>query len=240
MEFLDEEIENCDDVIEDKSDVLIVKKKKKRNKKKKKKEKIATFSPLLVVVKELDPLTVFTSSDVIYSWYSAYQSAFKNENDFIDGINNKLKSSSAGCGSESSQAMGLDGAAMMPLVFLPAATDNKRFRRVCFFAWESENIDGEKDFPVSSNSCLVGYATVDEDIQNPGGVCHIRMILVDPTHQRRGIGKLMLLHIEERFRNHHLGLKFANCNNYQSFYESVGFKVIGEDMQYTYMAIRRE
>jgi ribosomal protein S18 acetylase RimI-like enzyme len=91
----------------------------------------------------------------------------------------------------------------------------------------------------STSTCIVAYATVDEDVLQPGGVCHIRMLLVDPSFQRRGIGTQLLRHVVKRFSERSLGLKFANCHDYSEFYSSVGFSVIGRDKSYTYMAIRR-
>jgi ribosomal protein S18 acetylase RimI-like enzyme len=100
-------------------------------------------------------------------------------------------------------------------------------------AENTKNINKESLFSI------VGYATVDEDIEQPNGVCHIRMILVHPNQQRRGVGRKLLQHIVDRFSTRHLGLKYANCHNYKYFYSSVGFSVIGADEAYTYMAIRR-
>ena len=233
--------------------------KKKKKKKKKKKSEVGTEvgADSFFVTEEMDVLSTINSPEAIDIWHRAYREAFAKENEFMDNtcIDNSQGQGQGGSG-KSSQALGLSGAAMMPLVFIISAKDALRFRRVCFCVRETGTVPlSSKKNEQNSSDCLdsgkktlvekhvksdiVGYATVDEDILQPNGVCHIRMILVVPSHQRRGIGKQLLHHIENRFRHRHLGLKYANCHDYRNFYESAGFQVIGIDALYTYMAIKR-
>lgn len=246
-------------------------KNKKSGKKKRQQKKSGKRAPSsCFVVQERDVEDALSSTGLVDTWFQAYQAAFQLENQFIDDINMKSTEARtdegvgvrvAGETCQSSAALGLDGAAMLPLVFRSFGAT--QFRRVCFFAYEeslssvsSGNSNGigdlhlneeggtkemeQEDASLSAGRVPVGYATVDEDIQQPtSGVCHIRMILVSPSHQRRGIGKQLLHHIVKRFSSRHLGLKFANCHDYTAFYASAGFRVIGTDERYSYMAIRR-
>ena len=287
---------------------------KNKNKKKKKKKKknsnaqntLSSLTPSYQV-HELDVNTVLNSPDSVNDWFQAYQTAFEEENQFIDQT--VMVTAKGPSQSQSSVALGLDGATMLPLVFCSPppikAGTTTQFRRVCFFVYGDtpqftsscrggdssdvhvvegkdmdEDVEGQELTATDTNEVIpeinisktegeeiisdthsspqmsaksisqhqdtaaskrsvVAYATVDEDIQYPNGVCHIRMILVRPSHQRSGIGKQLLQHIEQRFRSRHLGLKYANCHDYKVFYGLVGFSVIGTDDKYTYMAIRR-
>ena len=91
---------------------------------------------------------------------------------------------------------------------------------------------------MASEGDACGYATVDVD-PNPAQVCHVRMVLVEPEHQRKGIGLLLVKAVVSHFSDRHLGLKFARCHDYEGFYAKAGFTRIGADQLYVYMALRR-
>ena len=50
----------------------------------------------------------------------------------------------------------------------------------------------------------------------------------------------LLQHVVDQYPTRHLGLKFTNHRSLEEFYESAGFKRIGVDSLYTYMAIKRD
>ena len=101
--------------------------------------------------------------------------------------------------------------------------------RRCFFA----------HFGVARDDTMpCGYATVDED-PDPNAVCHLRMMLVEPSAQRKGVGLALLKHVVAHFGTRHLGLKYAKCHDYHALYTAAGFKRIGDDANFVYMALKR-
>lgn len=147
------------------------------------------------------------------SWWVAYQSAFAAEHQFME-----QHSQSTSRSLESAPEL------MLGLVFREPEANFKRF---CFFAFAGED---------ATEAC--GYATVDVDT-NPARVCHLRMCMVHPEAQGRGVGLALVEHVVTTFRRRSLGLKFANHHDLGSFYAKAGFERIGQDALYTYMAIRR-
>ena len=145
-------------------------------------------------------------------WWAAYQSAFKAEHEWMEAR-----------GQKTSSGMQSDPMMMLGLVFREPEAPFKRF---CFFGFAGE----------AKEACA--YATVDVD-PRPQSVCHIRMLMVDPSMQGRGAGLALLEHVVSQLRTRHLGLKFANHQSLESFYGRAGFKRIGHDALYTYMAIKR-
>jgi len=146
-------------------------------------------------------------------WHAAYKAAFKPEHEWMEAR-----------GQQTSTRMGSEPELMNELVFRQAAAP---FKRECFFARAADSADAS------------GFATVDVDPQ-PHKVCHLRMLMVAPQHHRQGVGLALLQRIVEEFAERHLGLKFGNhAPQLEAFYAQAGFKRIGQDALYTYMAIRR-
>lgn len=151
------------------------------------------------------------------AWWGAYQTAFEAEHTWMEAR-----------GQKTSRAIGSqpDGAQLMQrLVFQSAPAP---FQRQCFFAFAGAD---------ATEAC--GYATVDVD-PHPQKVCHVRMCMVDPAMQGKGIGEALMRHVVSVFEDRHLGLKFSNHEpRLEAFYSRVGFARIGKDQLYTYMAIKR-
>ena len=145
-------------------------------------------------------------------WWAAYQAAFKAEHAWMEAR-----------GQKTSSGMQSDPMTMLNLVFREPQAPFKRF---CFFGFAGE----------TKEACA--YATVDVD-PNPQNVCHLRMLMVDPSMQGRGVGLALLEHVVSQLRTRHIGLKFANHRSLEELYSRAGFKQIGADALYTYMAIKR-
>lgn len=225
--------------LEGRDQVTAIIKSKKKGKKKKKSNKNATpSSEMTRVITEAEVNEIcanaFFSTSEINRWFSAYQEAFREEHEWLEGS-----------GHPTSRGMKLSGARMYSLVF----QDEKgsALKRVCYVATvqspdgtDSSLVINESGTTASNDSHVCGYATIDED-PNMYGVCHLRMLLVPQTHQRMGLGAQILRHIVncERFSTRHIGLKYAKCHNYECFYKKAGFIVIGSDDLYVYMALRR-
>ena len=201
----------------------------KKKKKKKKKEK-SSSRETVVEIREVTANEYFRSS-VLARWWTAYCDAFHLEHVWMEAQ-----------GQRTSRNLGLTGDQMMPLVFNDE--QGSVMRRVCFVALMNRScvtnsgLQGEHD--IGDMDIVCGYATVDEN-PDVNGVCHIRMLLVPPSFQRRGIGVTILRYIVdcERFKKRHIGLKYAKCNDYEHLYGQVGFHIIGTDDMWVYMAIRR-
>jgi hypothetical protein len=224
---------------------------KKKKKKKTKKSKGGAKNDILasLSVEENSPLVFLSSDQLVNNWWTSYQAAFRKEHDWMEEG-----------GQSTSRKMKLTAPRMLSLVFNDEIGSN--LKRVCYFATvgstsstnssstsssSSSSSIGTRDSTTDSatsrvlgDACVCGYATVDED-PNPSGVCHLRMLLVSPEFQRKGIGLAILHHVisSDRFSARHIGLKFARCNDYESFYGKSGFCKIGADDLYTYMALRR-
>ena len=204
----------------------------KRKKKKRKKKKVGTDTSGLRI-QELLVSELFVDMERIAMWWECYQVAFAKEHDWMEKK-----------GQRTSRKMQMTSTQMLPLVFEGEKDSN--FNRVCFYAtkskWTSSEMRPLSDSQDTSDSSnmICGYATVDEN-PDPSGVCHLRMLLVEPKFQRQGIGLSMLNYIVgcSRLSCRSIGLKYARCHNYTNFYEKVGFSVIGEDELYVYMALRR-
>ena len=187
---------------------------KKREKAKAKKLAAKADAEKTLCVELLHPNEYLLSPPTrIDTWFSAYSEAFAKEHEWMEARKQKT-----------SRQMGLSAAQMMPLIFHDEAGSG--LKRACFFAHYGETKDA------------VGYATVDVD-PDPNKVCHLRMLLVAPDAQRKGIGLAMLKTIYDCFETRELGLKYAKCHDYDKLYRSVGFKRIGDDDHYVYMALRR-
>jgi len=145
------------------------------------------------------------------TWFAAYQQAFEREHEWMEARKQKT-----------SRGMGLGAAQMMPLIFHNEA--GSALQRVPFFAMKGDDV--------------VGYATVDVD-PDASKVCHLRMLLVAPHAQRQGVGIAMLKAIVTAMPTRELGLKYAKCHDYHKLYSTVGFRRIGDDELYVYMALRR-
>ena len=145
------------------------------------------------------------------TWFTAYQEAFAKEHEWMEARKQKT-----------SRGMGLGAAQMMPLIFHNEA--GSALERVPFFAMKGDDV--------------VGYATVDVD-PDPAKVCHFRMLLLAPQMQRQGVGIAMLKAIVTAMPKRDLGLKYAKCHDYHKLYSHVGFRRIGDDELYVYMALRR-
>ena len=148
-------------------------------------------------------------------WFAAYMKAFETEHDWMESRKQTT-----------SRQMLLTAAQMLPLVFHDE--QGTGLHRVSYFAHYSNASDA------------VAYATVDED-PDASKVCHLRMLLVAPEVQRQGVGLSLLKHIVEgaRFSKRDIGLKYAKCHDYHKLYAAAGFKRIGDDELYVYMALRR-
>ena len=156
----------------------------------------------------------------LVSWHGAYRAAFAAEHEWLEKRSQKTSSTSV-------VATDLPAAELMSnLVFRET---QEPLVRECFFAHPMGQM--------SADAC--GFATVDVD-PHPQKVCHIRMLMVDPGFQRQGIGLALLHRVVEHYATRHLGVKFANhAPQLESFYAHAGFKRIGQDDLFTYMAIKR-
>jgi GNAT superfamily N-acetyltransferase len=153
------------------------------------------------------------STLLLDTWFTAYQEAFAKEHEWMEARKQPT-----------SRGMGMSAKQMLPLVFSDVEAGSS-FSRVCFFAFKGD--------------AIVGYATVDVD-PDPSKVCHLRMLLVAPEMQRQGVGVAMLKHIvTTAMPTRDIGLKYAKCNDYHKLYSPVGFRRIGDDDFYVYMALRR-
>jgi len=145
-------------------------------------------------------------------WWAVYKVAFRAEHEWLERR-----------GHRTSSGLDTDPELMLGLVFREPQAP---FARHCFFAFAA----GDKD------AC--GFATVDVD-PHPHKVCHLRMLMVDPSSQGMGVGLALLEHVVDQFKTRSLGLKFVNHRDLEAFYQKAGFKRIGQDVLYTYMAIRK-
>ena len=174
-----------------------------------------------VMIEQLDqPHEWFADKDDsgarLANWWGIYSKAFKEEHEWLEAR-----------GESTSRSMGIVPERMVPLIF--GAEAGTKFKRVCFIAHRETDQGGG----------AIGFATVDID-PDVASVCHLRMLLVDPDSQRQGVGLAMLEHISRGFPGRHLGLKFARCHSYEKLYGRVGFKKLGDDELYTFMALRRQ
>ena len=154
------------------------------------------------------------SNSRVADWFVMYQSAFRLEHEWMESRGQKTSLTLSGSVAE----------IMLDLIFREPTAP---FTRDCFFAHAADAAD----------AC--GFATVDVD-PNPQKVCHLRMLMVDTQAQRKGVGLALLQRIVEEYETRSLGLKFGNhAPHLDAFYAQAGFKRIGQDGLYTYMAIRR-
>lgn len=183
---------------------------KKREKAKAKKQ--AAKAVLTTFTMNADEF-LLTPPTRVETWFAAYQSAFAAEHEWMEARKQPT-----------SRGMGLGATAMLPLIFQDEPGTG--LNRVSFFARYGTEGDA------------VGYATFDVD-PDPSKVCHLRMLLVPPECQRQGIGIALLKAIVLNHPTRDIGLKYAKCHDYHKLYASVGFKKIGTDDFYIYMALRR-
>lgn len=187
---------------------------KKREKAKAKKQAAKADAEKALIIETLNPNEYLLQPPTrVDTWFTAYQQAFAVEHDWMEARKQKT-----------SRGMGLGAAQMLPLIFHDEASTG--MKRVCLFAHYGPTSDA------------VGYATVDVD-PDPTKVCHLRMLLVSPDAQRQGIGLAMLKTIFDCFATREIGLKYAKCHDYYKLYSAVGFRRIGDDDHYVYMALRR-
>ena len=132
------------------------------------------------------------------AWFAAYSGAFAEEHDWMEARKQST-----------SRALGLDAARMLLLVF--RAEQGSGMERACFFAYSGGD----------ASPC--GYATVDVD-PDPARVCHLRMLMIAPEQQRRGVGAALLKHVVDHFAERELGLKYVRlgrqCAPRRAAYES--------------------
>ena len=217
----------------------------KSSKKKKKKKKKNSNNPTStreaqncktqhLLIEEFSPTAFFSIGSNLERWWHAYQTAFQEEHTWMEAR-----------GESTSRGMKLDANRMMPLIFNDEL--GSKLQRVCFVVSKSgkpttiqTTIEGVQENTRQADECACGYATIDED-PTPGGVCHLRMVLVEPENQRQGVGMALLEYIisHDRFAKRHIGLKFAVCHDYEHFYGKAGFVRLGADSLYVYMALRR-
>jgi hypothetical protein len=216
---------------------------KKKKKKKKKNSNNPSSTPGAqnsssktqhLVIEQFSPTAFFSIGSNLERWWHAYQTAFQEEHIWMEAR-----------GESTSRGMKLDANRMMPLIFNDEL--GSKLQRVCFVVSKSgkpttiqTTIEGVQENTRQVDECACGYATIDED-PTPGGVCHLRMVLVEPENQRQGVGMALLEYIisHERFAKRHIGLKFAVCHDYEHFYGKAGFVRLGADSLYVYMALRR-
>lgn len=148
----------------------------------------------------------------VQTWFAAYEQAYEAEHTWLESRKQKT-----------SRSMGYGPLQVLPLMF----HDEGEFKRLSFYAHYDIKPDD-----------AVGWATVDVD-PDASKVCHIRMMLVPPELQRQGVGLAMLKFIVMNLPTRHLGLKYSKCNDYHKFFSTVGFKRIGDDEHFIYMALRR-
>lgn len=190
-------------------------KKAAANKKKREKAKAKKAASKLGTICELADATQYLTEARQTQWWAVYQEAFKSEHEWMEARKQTT-----------SRQSGLDAQGMVALIF---HSNEAAFTRMCFFARHG----GEAE------PCA--YATVDVDA-DAEKVCHLRMLLVAPSYQRQGIGLSLLRHVVAHFEEHgqrQLGLKYSRCNDYHSLYSQVGFKRIGSDDHFVYMALGR-
>jgi GNAT superfamily N-acetyltransferase len=188
---------------------------KKREKAKAKKQAAKADAEKTLIVEALVTNEYLLQPPVprVDTWFAAYQQAFAAEHEWMEARKQKT-----------SRSMGLTAPQLLPLIFHDESSTG--MKRVCFFAHYGLAHDA------------VGYATIDVDA-DPTKVCHLRMLLVAPDAQRRGIGLAMLKTIFDCFATREIGLKYAKCHDYHKLYSAVGFKRIGDDDHYVYMVLRR-
>ena len=151
----------------------------------------------------------------VYVWFTAYMKAFESEHNWMEAHKQTT-----------SRQLLMNAEQMLPLVFHDEPSTG--LHRVSYFAHFSHSNDA------------IAYATVDEDPE-PAKVCHLRMLLVAPEAQRQGLGLSLLKRVVEgaRFAKRDIGLKYCKCHDYHKLYAAAGFKRIGDDELYVYMALRR-
>ena len=91
----------------------------------------------------------------------------------------------------------------------------------------SEHFDPEQVTVVVSEEQAVGYAQVE----NRGRELYVRMLLLAPEHQNKGIGANVLKRVIAGASEQHLGVTlqvFKINARAKHFYEHHGFRVIGE------------
>jgi GNAT superfamily N-acetyltransferase len=169
----------------DDTEVTRRKKKKKDARVRQKQRKQATQLECFRV-EETNPVVFLQPPARLASWWTAYQAAFREEHAWMEARQQGT-----------SYSMGLDAARMLPLVF--RAEPASGLERACFVAW-------------SGGGAPCGYATVDVD-PNPARVCHLRMLLITPEHQRRGFGAALLARIVARYAARDLGLRYCTCHD---------------------------
>lgn len=207
----------------------------KKKRKKRTKKKISASYPgpedVTIEVVQVDAMEILNCEEFVEYWWASYQNAFRDEHVWLEAK-----------GQQTSRSMNLSSSCMARLVFQDEA--GSPLKRSCFIAVrrpaDCEPIEREGLALLLRHSSICGFATVDEDVKY-SGVCHLRMLLVCSQYHRQGIGTEMLRFIvhSSNFRTRTLGLKFARCHSYDSFYGKIGFQTIGVDELYTYMALRR-
>jgi len=91
----------------------------------------------------------------------------------------------------------------------------------------------------SSNLAPSMFRIITIDEQNIGGFClkekkyyfYLELILIDPIHQKKGIGKIAMNHMMSIANNKNLPLKLSviKKNIVKGFYEKLGFFQYDED-----------
>lgn len=191
-------------------------KKAAANKKKREKSKAKKAAAKSELIFEVADVATYLTGERQIRWWAAYQEAFKEEHEWMEARNQSTSRSMPGC----------NEVGMAALIF---HASEPQFTRLSFFARRG----GE------AQPCA--YATVDVDT-DPEKVCHLRMLLVEPARQRQGIGLALLKFVVAHFAEHgqrQLGLKYARVHDYHGLYSQVGFKRIGGDDHFVYMAIGR-
>ncbi|NDC48148.1 MAG: N-acetyltransferase [Micrococcales bacterium] len=103
--------------------------------------------------------------------------------------------------------------------------------------WLAYTKDSEKLYRALANSHLVLVAYSDQHIvglvrciSDGEVICYIQDLLVTPSMQRKGIGRALLEELMSQTNVRQTVLMTDNEPRQKSFYESLGFRLIGDDL----------
>ena len=76
----------------------------------------------------------------------------------------------------------------------------------------------------------IGCATLHPSVYEGQAAFQLRGMAVEPSHQRHGIGRLLLVEAERLAAESRIGILWANCRTPAvPFYEKLGWKIVSDE-----------